>query len=140
MFESEKEKGKKFVKRILKWIETEFKLIGNTLLNIMIEEIFVAQALEWAFTHVKKLKRLSDDAKAAIKFAVGSLVGEIFSSMLMGPDLFQSLTGVTLSGLGEAFSKINHLEDEIRIFIKGVMRFLHDSAYTTLKLTRSPQV
>ncbi len=140
MFGNALEKGKKVVKKILKWIEEEFKIVGSTFLHIIIEEVIVGQALEWAFQNIKKLKKMSKYTQEYLKYGVGALVGHIFSQTFEHSTLQEAITGQALDGIGEAFSRIHHLEEHIKLCLKGILKFLHETTYTTFKLVSAPSV
>ncbi|MBL1211058.1 hypothetical protein [Geminocystis sp. GBBB08] len=123
-FDNKAQQAKDFLIRILKTLDREARILGNSLKNALVGKYIIGGAVDLVFDSIEKLKKLGSREAKLLKHAIGSVLGHAFSAMHQKTTWSDIATSQSFNSLATLFEEIMHLEDHVKIGIRTTINYL----------------
>lgn len=123
-FSEKTQKAKDFLKKILTFIDRELKLLGKSLTDAVVGVYIIEKAVEYAFSSIDKLKKLTNSEAKLLKHAITSLLGHGFSALHTKPTWEDIGKTQFFESLAALFEEVVHLEDHVKVGLKTAANYL----------------
>ena len=123
-FNKKAQQAKDFLIRILKTLDREARILGNSLKNALVGKYIIVNAVNSVFDRHDKLKTLGSKEAAFLKHAIHSLLGHAFSAMHQKPKWSDIVKSQAFNSLATLFEEILDLEDHVIIGIRTTINDL----------------